>query len=286
MVSELINSYSRQWNQQLVERLFAPKIAELIVNTQLLLEPTNDICIWKGNRNGKCSVKSAYIVDQGLRFDDKDGLWSNIWKSGLLERQKLLLWRIASGALPMTDRLPFLRGSSNELQPCMLCNQDTESVIHLFKNCSVARALWMSSRWDLHCDSITTSNGRDLIKWLCNNGSFPQTKDLLLYTACVNETIWNLRLYGLNVIDMITVMGRVIHRLNEVLNSGASSRCKHMSPKESQTVLMRKIQKMDRAYVDASFNNFFAGIGVVLIETPTLMEPQSCLALHFLQEML
>ena len=67
-------------------------------------------------------------------------MFKQVWKSNLHHRFKMLLWAIASGVLPTKDSIG--RSMSNVDLLCPLCGCWIESVIHLFCDCSLAKALW------------------------------------------------------------------------------------------------------------------------------------------------
>uniref|UniRef100_A0A2N9HFT5 Reverse transcriptase domain-containing protein n=1 Tax=Fagus sylvatica TaxID=28930 RepID=A0A2N9HFT5_FAGSY len=95
--------------------------------------------------NGEFSVKSAYkeICYEGSLDIEVHPILQKVWKSTLHHRFKMLLWRIASGVLPTWDSIS--RFVPNLANLCPLCGCVPNFVVHLFWECSLARALWFDS---------------------------------------------------------------------------------------------------------------------------------------------
>lgn len=92
------------WNERLVSSLFNDQEANLVKKIPLYLAEGDDKLIWRSNRDGNYSVRSAYngimkdIIDsQHLR---KSVDWMLIWKLKIPNKVKLLLWRVVRGCLP------------------------------------------------------------------------------------------------------------------------------------------------------------------------------------------
>ena len=74
------------------------------------------------------------------------------------------LWRIAFNLLPTRDKLSEFSPSSDTSYP--LCNAKTESALHLFTHCHIARAIWFGSRWKIRIDSWHVQSPSHLIELL------------------------------------------------------------------------------------------------------------------------
>lgn len=60
------------------------------------------------------------------------------------------LWRIASNLLPTKVALAKINPSADN--SCPLCAQFQETSLHLFWQCSLARALWYYTAWCIRVD--------------------------------------------------------------------------------------------------------------------------------------
>ena len=86
------------------------------------------------------TIKSAYwlgkISSPLLMLDLSQG---QVWKSGLHERLKMHLRRIATSVLPTKD---VISQFANVEVGCPLCNLSDESSLHLFALYPIPKSLW------------------------------------------------------------------------------------------------------------------------------------------------
>uniref|UniRef100_A0A2N9I0I1 Reverse transcriptase Ty1/copia-type domain-containing protein n=1 Tax=Fagus sylvatica TaxID=28930 RepID=A0A2N9I0I1_FAGSY len=140
-VAQLMNEAKSQWNQNMLSSLFDQDTILAIQNIPRWRVNQQDRWKWLKTYTGEFSVKSAFReacqVDQGIEVN---AVMKRIWQTQLHQRLKMLLWRIAVGVLPTGDSL--IRFLPNLEISCPFCNVCDESVIHLFWECSLARAIW------------------------------------------------------------------------------------------------------------------------------------------------
>ena len=94
----------------------------------------------------------------------------------------MMLWRIVAGCLPSKDKLSRFIDIGNVY--CPLCRLETETSLHLFALCLVAKALWFSSKWGLRMDSFGFSSEVDFIQFLYSSpftNQLSQKNELLLF---------------------------------------------------------------------------------------------------------
>lgn len=77
---------------------------------------------------------------------------------------------------------------------CVLCDQECETLTHLFVKCPVAKALWFLVCWGLRSDELHLSTSADIIKLILKPPSaLCQTQDqwrVSLNMAFTLEEIW------------------------------------------------------------------------------------------------
>lgn len=119
-------------------------------------------------------MKSAYWVDNEDRFSSPNvEIWRNIWKSNLHERQKVFLWRIASGCFPIRKKLSKFIHLDNSL--CPLCEQEDEDELHLFQRCYFMRMAWLGNNWGFRIGTLKVESVVELLNLLLS-----PPKDLIL----------------------------------------------------------------------------------------------------------
>jgi hypothetical protein len=83
-VQSLINTTTKTWNLSVVQQGFTPEIARLILNTPLVDQVVDDRLIWKAEKNGLYSVKSAYKLCVDVLTNSshlrREGYWQGIWR--------------------------------------------------------------------------------------------------------------------------------------------------------------------------------------------------------------
>ena len=112
-----------------------------------------DTRIWVPDNSGGFSSKSAFAAIQ-----HEDGLldfpfYSFIWKSCVPVRVKFFAWSVSLKKINTSEVLqhkrPFHCLCPNR---CVMCNQDSESITHLFLHCHFASSLWVKVFYEFGLD--------------------------------------------------------------------------------------------------------------------------------------
>ena len=200
VVADLINLETKSWRFSMLEEMFDLESANAISNIVLPLVPRNDKLIWIDDPKGMFSVKSALKLHQcHLWPENPNPIWQKLWKCKIHERLKTLVWRIGSGALP--TNLKFFSRLSKGDPGCPLCNNDVESVSHLFFKCNATKMFWFGTWWGVRADLLVVNEEIDVVK-LVVDPPIPITDSLLLkqnmelasvQVALTLEAIWRFR---------------------------------------------------------------------------------------------
>jgi len=100
--------------------------------------------VWKPEKNGHFSVKSAYrlcveeIVDNSHLW--KNGYWGGIWKLKVPPKVKSMVWRVCKECLP--TRVKLNRRGVTGPSTCVLCNDPHEDSYHIFFHCCTTVGVW------------------------------------------------------------------------------------------------------------------------------------------------
>ncbi|XP_074292861.1 uncharacterized protein LOC141619743 [Silene latifolia] len=109
---------------------------------------------WSLDRDGEYNVKMAYACLAGdvndiggpSSWERERWLWNRLWKTRVWPRIKLFFWQLCIGALATLDNVTArVRGESSS---CYFCTSSSESSLHLFRDCSVAKWVWSSLNLD------------------------------------------------------------------------------------------------------------------------------------------
>ena len=138
-----------------------PESMEAIQRIGIPSIPRKDRIIWIKDAKGNFTVKSSFQTNQNLGMPITSSLnWKTLWKLKLQERVKMLIWRIGSNVLP--TKLNLAQRIEGIDLKCPLCNEEEESITHLFCSCPVSRAIWFGVCWSIHSDNLNVSNHQEL----------------------------------------------------------------------------------------------------------------------------
>lgn len=146
-MADFIDVHSKKWNAALVSQVFTHDLAADILNTPLYDQVPVDNMVWKVERNGIYSVRSAYrlcveeLVDTShLR---RPGYWSGIWRLKVPPKVRNFVWRVCRGMLPTRVRLQD-KGVQCPTN-CVSCADGHEDLSHVFFDCPFVIQVWHSS---------------------------------------------------------------------------------------------------------------------------------------------
>jgi hypothetical protein len=116
-VSELIDPYSRQWDEGLVRDLFNAVDANRILQIPLSPQGFDDFIAWGFRKNGKYTVRYGYHLQWKHQFGPSasqlarpgssgtNPIWKTIWKLKIPSKIKIFIWRALHGILPLKSIL-------------------------------------------------------------------------------------------------------------------------------------------------------------------------------------
>ncbi|KAF4384444.1 hypothetical protein G4B88_028518 [Cannabis sativa] len=143
-------------------------------------------------KDGKFSIKAAYRLITKNRHGGVDSLYKTLWKSPFGERVKLFLWKVGRDILPCGQRLQSLFGNASS---CVLCDGDSDSLVHFFFHCPVAQFCWFRSSWGIRSDLLQFNSSRDIVEWILFP-PFPDNVDLdrfSIFDALLCYHMWSTR---------------------------------------------------------------------------------------------
>lgn len=119
--------------------------------------PQLDKLVWHHSNDGAFSVKSAYNVAEtvlkSLRRQAalhnfrgqqiNDPVWKQVWKIQVPNKLKVFLWKALQNGLAVGSNLA--RRVSDFNSQCPTCQDEEETVMHLFSICPKSRQVWSLS---------------------------------------------------------------------------------------------------------------------------------------------
>jgi hypothetical protein len=160
-VKSLLEENEKKWNESLIRHTFNHDIATAILKTPLIVQVQQDKLIWKAERNGKYSVRSAYRLCVEELIDTshirRPGYWAGIWKLKVPPKIRNLIWRVCRGVLP--TRMRLLDKGVQCPTNCVSCNSTHEDLWHLCFDCPFAIQVWgMTDLWHAIQSAISQVN--------------------------------------------------------------------------------------------------------------------------------
>jgi hypothetical protein len=100
MVSDLIDEWGC-WKTQMVNNMFNDRDAQEILHIPLVNYGTNDEMIWRFEKRGFYTVKSAYRVCVDMLLDREDwkveGDWNQLWALPFPPKVQHFMWGLWKG---------------------------------------------------------------------------------------------------------------------------------------------------------------------------------------------
>jgi hypothetical protein len=121
--------------------------AEAIFKTPLVEQVHADKMVWKAEKNGNYSVRSAYrlCVEELIDISHlkRSVCWSSIWRLKVPPKVKNLVWRICRGCFLTRARL----GDKGVHCPpnCVVCDDNYEDIVHILFTCPLSIQGWSAS---------------------------------------------------------------------------------------------------------------------------------------------
>ena len=161
-IGDLIDHDTRTWKVDLVRSLYHFHQASPILQIPISkMNSVQDTLCWKFSNNGEYQVYKAYnllsrnYAGQSGFFQAHSGWWRSFWKIKVPLKVSNFVWKLLNNCLPTFHNL-HVRGISNG-NFCPMCNEEEESLTHVFLLCPFTRAYWHGTTLAIH-----TSNFSDL----------------------------------------------------------------------------------------------------------------------------
>ncbi|XP_074271520.1 uncharacterized protein LOC141595450 [Silene latifolia] len=179
LVGDLHDSH-RRWDLSSLGFDPGEDVTKRILATYFPSQPSNDSFYWKFSKHGAFTVKSGYYVVAMALTNGPTSTAdlsrmsativafcrSKLWKLPISNKLKVFLWKFMANALPVSSE--FLKRKMNWRSFCTLCDGSSpcvESLSHLFRDCSFAKALWFGCPLGLRLTGVVDIDAR---VWVIN----------------------------------------------------------------------------------------------------------------------
>ncbi|MBA0678150.1 hypothetical protein Goari_019511, partial [Gossypium aridum] len=93
-------------------------------------------------------IKSTYRIIKKSSWNPREEAWNVPWKVHGPQRVQIFLWLVLKQWL-LTQEKRLRRGFGSDAR-CLICGHDVEDVIHVVKDCVVAKEDWLLSKLQNH----------------------------------------------------------------------------------------------------------------------------------------
>jgi hypothetical protein len=173
VISNLIHPQFLTWNVSLLLFLFVPETVTEIL--KISTRAMSDSLIWTASASGVFSSKTAHHLYSSSRSTHVSPVtpssWKGLWKLKLNHRLKLFLWKMIWNIVPTKDRIAQSIATSQRDSSCSLCSASTDSQLHLFFSCPIAKVIWRNSFWPLDITALCISEISDWLNVILHPGT-------------------------------------------------------------------------------------------------------------------
>uniref|UniRef100_A0A8R7VD05 Reverse transcriptase zinc-binding domain-containing protein n=1 Tax=Triticum urartu TaxID=4572 RepID=A0A8R7VD05_TRIUA len=179
-VNQLIDPISKQWDQELIQRIFNHFDASEILKIRIPEGEVADCIAWHYEKSCVFTVRSAYKLATKLKgigpqsssstaeIDDRIS-WDLIWKAGIPEKIKIFAWRVATNTL--ATKMNKCKRTLAIDNTCNICGNTEENEYHAVVECTKSRALRqeMRAKWALPREEFFRYTRTDWLQSLLNS---------------------------------------------------------------------------------------------------------------------
>ncbi|KAH6775310.1 hypothetical protein C2S52_012871 [Perilla frutescens var. hirtella] len=163
-VAELLTDDGLEWDEEKIQQLVPPSVAQKICTIPLPLYRGTDQIMWRHTKNGIYSVRSGYFIACQMRDDqlnisvtsaDSSSVWKWIHGLKVLPKIQHFLWASARGRLPVATELRRRQVQCDIL--CQRCGVMGKMVEHALRDCEWMRFYWQVSPLRLNWNEGTSA---------------------------------------------------------------------------------------------------------------------------------
>ncbi|XP_062166910.1 uncharacterized protein LOC133873195 [Alnus glutinosa] len=223
-ILDLVSSSTGTWNFPLLEFLFDQASVSEILKIRTRFD--TDSILWTPSLTGVFSTKSAHWFYTSQRTSVVSPLsqanWKLLWKLKINHRLHLFLWKMVWNILPTKERiLSAIWTQSRSDSTCSLCSSSTDSLVHLFLSCPIARVVWRNSFWPLDILALRISSMAEWFNVILHPHRIgipaPDSHFFQIFAAVACDQIWFARnkAHHENLIPNAMALSVKINRLSK-----------------------------------------------------------------------
>lgn len=139
-------------------------VIQVVSQVKPQMRTGEDVTCWRRSSDGGFSVKSAYNMINDETDVSRGTGWKQLWKMKIPEKVTFFLWQVYQERLP-TNLLKARRGLNTSAECPFECQRE-ETIIHILRDCEVARNVWIKL---IHANNRLSFFSSPLQVWLKDN---------------------------------------------------------------------------------------------------------------------
>ncbi|KAL6279433.1 hypothetical protein ACE6H2_016314 [Prunus campanulata] len=231
-----MNKRERSWDLSRVSLFLDQETIRCIISLPIGISSLPDRWIWPWTSNGEYSVKFGYHITHSMANSRIVGppqtshvvstqVWKGLWKLKSLPKIKFFCWRILSNAI--ATKLNLFKRKISQSSMCPVCENNEESVEHLFLLCPWTAAVWFGSplNYRVHNQSITTFDNWLNSMFQLNLTSSSDRNQLMTIISFILWEIWKARCKFViegRQLHPIHVLDQAMRAANEFIEANVS----------------------------------------------------------------
>ncbi|XP_048492142.1 uncharacterized protein LOC125493157 [Beta vulgaris subsp. vulgaris] len=155
VVSQLIDPHTKEWRYDVIDEYFNERDRKCILAIPLNPDFPNDELTWALTKDGRYSVKTAYMLGKGCNLDNFHTAWVELWKLEVSPKVRHFLWKLCTNTLP--TRALLAHRHLIAAADCPWGCGENETAAHAIFHCSRFDEIWTDSG----CESLRDNSGCD-----------------------------------------------------------------------------------------------------------------------------
>ncbi|KAL2941999.1 hypothetical protein RDABS01_030349 [Bienertia sinuspersici] len=201
----------------------------------------SDALFWNAGPNGNFSIKSSLSIIRNDSHSNPDPHWGLVWSAVAQNRGRFFIWLAMHNRLLCNENR--MKRHLTDDSSCGLCNHETESILHMLRDCEHAKVIWNKVCHQRIKQDFFGCN--DPKEWIANHAQCPRASNPDSWAITFPLTLWwiwkwrnqSLFIYGANIpLDEVAF---IKDKVAETCNALCNERLQAISSIQQQQIYIQ-----------------------------------------------